>query len=57
MVVWLLLGVSKKADNDIIIGSVYMPFNDNNYRRHYDDFLDYLVCLIMTGYYLEGDEQ
>ena len=30
------------TENDIIIGSAYMPFNDN-YRRHYDDFLDYLV--------------
>jgi len=35
-----------KSDSDIIIGSVYMPFNDNSVR-HYDDFLS--VIGVMQG--------
>jgi len=35
-----------KSDSDIIIGSVYMPFNDNSVR-HYDDFLS--VIVVMQG--------
>jgi len=35
-----------KADNDIIIGSVYMPFNDNS-RQNHDDFLS--VVGVMQG--------
>ena len=36
----------QEADNDIIIGSVYMPFNDNS-RQNYDDFLS--VVGVMQG--------
>ena len=35
-----------KSDSDIIIGSVYMPFNDNSVR-HCDDFLS--VIGVMQG--------